>query len=183
MGQVRDEEMFKEMDARDHGYGDGREEGEAIATALIADALGVDENVVSTLRSRHVTDKLGGLATIASTIEARVSDEQRRHALYTSTDPADVAKALIEDQTDPEAPSSGLHDPLGYTFEVNDQGVLTANSQLMPQMAYFEQAEVYGDWVRGRLDLLGFEREFPFCVAVADQLDQEMLTQAGENHA
>lgn len=180
MGAYRDEQLFAELSARQHGYDDGYENGEILIAAGVAETLGITSEQVRDLCGRDISQRLVAMTALATTIETTLSIERQRHAMYVSHDPSIVARIIIDEQTDFAAEDTHgkeLHDPLAYDFVLNDEGAYQARTMPLPHH-YLESHDLNADWVGSRLAILGVERDKSFCAAIADQIVQTML--AGE---
>ena len=186
MSFERDEAMFRERDARTSGYRDGADSvSRSIKRNLVA-ALGVEVDTVTGLLSRNLVAHETALVAVASVIERRLLEVERRTRMYTSEDPFTVAEIIWEEQTDVEESvkddQDGVswYDPTKYQFEVQDNGQLVAKS---PRYAApFKYTNVDSDWVAERFNLFGLDRSNEFAESVAGQLISQAHIEQGANN-
>ncbi len=186
MSFERDDAMFREQDARNSGArqaaaSTGREFYRNLMTAF-----SVEAETVTGLMSRDLAAHEAALSAIASVIESRLADAERRTRMYTSEDPQTVAEIIWDEQTDveesikPDQDGVSWYDTYKYQFEIDYSGQLSAMS---PRWAApFKNTKVDGAWVANRFDHLGIERTEEFIESVVGQLAlQAQIGQGAKN--
>lgn len=175
MGHLRDEQMFRENDAKTSGFNDGHREASNVAFLSVGDALGVPSETVKDLTARNLGKRMLALQSVQSVIASSLEAVSSKLDMYTDLNPGIVAQAIMADKV-PEQDDRGYTSTDDYKFVLNDAGEVEVHTGRYLDH-YIDRLPINGDWVQRRLAVLGIDQDEIFCGHVAEHLTE---TIAGE---
>ncbi len=182
MGAYRDEQLFRQMDARAAGHDDGYHQG--IATAAMR--LGITPELVEDLATRDLLIRTARLQEVADAVGALLLEAEDRSNILRRGTAAQVALDLVAYQLPVEAPDDSCYiNHPGYRLELNE-GVATVASGATGGGMYgswhFESLCLLSpDWVSEHMQSLGIERSMDFCGQVAEEICLSLSQESEQN--